>query len=271
VFTAANSDWLVIYNPAQSDAVKWVRVASPLACAPTPLGPGFVAPLRIGQVFYLNSADGARLATPFQPRIEPGATFDYKPAGAVADGKQFVITDGAKKIYLVAVADQPQPHLQLVKEAEVGPRRIGSAVVVLGDTAIAVAGDSRLVRFKLPALESAGETNLSAPVEWGPYLAGEVALVATVDQKLAATTAAGEVRWEVPLEHGPLAGPPLVAGDSVFLTFRKGIVERRALADGNPIGTLNVEHPLATGAALFQQRLVVAAADGTLLVIDQPK
>jgi hypothetical protein len=32
-----------------------------------------------------------------------------------------------------------------------------------------------------------------------------------------------------------------------------------------------VEHPLATGAALFQQRLVVAAADGTLLVIDQPK
>jgi hypothetical protein len=161
--------------------------------------------------------------------------------------------------------------LQLVKEAEVGPRRIGSAVVVLGDTAIAVAGDSRLVRFKRPALESAGETNLSAPVEWGPYLAGEAALVATVDQKLAATTAAGEVRWEVPLEHGPLAGPPLVAGDSVFLTFRKGIVERRALADGNPIGTLNVEHPLATGAALFQQRLVVAAADGTLLVIDQPK
>jgi outer membrane protein assembly factor BamB len=271
VFTAANSDWLVIYDPAHSDSVKWVRAAGPLACTPTPLGPGFVAPLKIGQVFYLSSSDGARLATPFQPRIEPGATFEYKSAGALAGGDQFVITDSAKKIYLVAVANQPQPHLQMLMEAEVGPRPIGSPIVVLGDTAMAVAGDSRLVRFKLPALESAGETNLTAPVEWGPYTAGDAALVATVDQKLTAATAAGEVRWEVPLEHGPLAGAPLVAGDSVYLTFRKGIVERRALADGNPTGTLNVEHPLATGPALFQQRLVVAAADGTLLVIDQPK
>lgn len=271
VFGAANSDWLVLYNPAQSDAVKWVHVDSPLACAPTMLGPGFVAPLKIGQVFYLNSADGAPLATAFQPRIEPGASFNYKPAGAAPNGIQFVITDSAKKIYLVAVANDQQPHLQAVKEAEVGPRPITSPVVVLGDVALAVAGDSRLVRFKLPSLESAGETNLSAPVEWGPFVAADAALVATVDQKLAAASASGEVKWEVPLEHGPLAGPPLVAGDSVYLSFRKGVVERRALADGKPTGTLNLEHPLATGPVAFQQRLVVAAADGTLLVIDQPK
>jgi hypothetical protein len=127
------------------------------------------------------------------------------------------------------------------------------------------------VRFKLPTLESAGETNLAAPVEWGPYAAGDTALLATVDQKLAAAAGSGDLKWEVPLEHGPLAGAPLVAGDSVYLAFRKGIVERRALADGTPTGTLNVEHPLATGPVAFQQRLIVAAADGTLLVVDQPK
>jgi hypothetical protein len=271
LFTAANSDWMVLYNPAQNDSVKWIRVESPLACPPTTLGPGFVAPLKIGQVFLLNSADGARLGTPFQPRIEPGATFNYKQTGAVQGGNQFVITDGAKKIFLVAFADQPQPHLQLVKEAEVGPRPIVSPVVVLGDMALAVAGDSRLVRFKLPTLEAAGETNLPAPVEWGPYAAGETALAATVDQKLVAVSGSGELKWEVPIEHGALAGAPLVIGDSVYLAFRKGVVERRALADGNQTGALNVEHPLATGPVAFGERLIVAASDGTLLVADQPK
>jgi outer membrane protein assembly factor BamB len=271
LFTAANSEWLVLFNPQQNDAVKWVRAESPLASAPTPFGQGFVAPLKVGQVFYLSSADGTRVATPFQPRVEPGTTFNYKQAGAATGGSQFVITDGAKKIYVVAVVDQPQPHLQALKEAEVGPRPIVSPIVVLGEIALAVAGDTRIVRFKLPGLESGGETNLSAPVEWGPYAAGDLALVSTVEQKLAAIPASGELKWEVPLEHGPLAGPPLVVGDGVYLSFRKGIVERRSLADGNPTGSLNVEHPLATGPVAFQQKLVAAAADGTLLVIEPPK
>ena len=185
--------------------------------------------MKIGQVFYLSAGDGARLATPFQPRLEPGVPLDFKPAGVAAgDGRPFVITDGGKKIYLVALADQPEPHLEVIKEAEVSPRPITSAIVVLGDTALAVAGESRLVRFRLPALEAAGETPLPAPAEWGPYAAGDMALVATVDQKLVAAAPAGELRWQVPLEHGQLAGPPLVLPDSVILAYRKGMVERRA-------------------------------------------
>ncbi len=272
VFSAANADWLLLYNPAHGNSAKWIQLDSPLACATTPFGQGFLAPLKIGQVFYLSAADGAKLATPFQPRIEPGTSLEYKRAGvAVGDGRPFVITDGANKIYLVTVTDQPQPHLEVVKEAEVGPRPISSPIVVLGDTAFAIAGESRLVRYNLPSLELGGETNLPAPAEWGPYAAGEMVLMATVDQKLLAATPTGELRWQVPLEHGQLAGPPLVIADSVLLAYRKGVVERRSLADGKPLGTINVEHPLATGPVAFLQKLVVAAADGTLLVIDQPK
>ena len=84
-------------------------------------------------MFYLSSADGARLATPFQPRVETQTSLAYKPAGAIGgDGRQFVITDGAKKIYLVALVDQPQPHLEAVKEGDVGPQPIGTPIVVLG-------------------------------------------------------------------------------------------------------------------------------------------
>ena len=72
----------------------------------------------------------------------------------------------------------------------------------------------------------------------------------------------------MPLEHGQLAGAPLVLTDGVLLAYRKGILERRALADGKSLATLNVEQPLATGPVAFLQRFVATAADGTLLVVD---
>ena len=142
---AANADWLLLYNPAQGSAAKWIQLDSPLACTAVPLGRGFLAPLKIGQVFYLGSTDGSRLATPFQPRIEPQSALEYKTPGVLKeDARQFVITDG-KKIYLVGLADQPQPNLQAVKEADVGPQPISSPVVVIGDSALAIAGETNLV------------------------------------------------------------------------------------------------------------------------------
>ena len=270
-FCAAGSDALMLYAPAEANTVKWLHLESPLACAPTPFGAGFLAPLKVGQVFYLNSADGSRLASPFQPRVETQSNLAYKPAGTVGtDGRQFVITDGGTKIFLVSLVDQPQPHLEAVKVGEVGPRSISTPIVVLGDVAIALAADSRLLKFKLPSLETAGESNLPSPAEWGPYRAGDSVLISTVDQKLLAITANGEIRWQVPLEHGQLAGPPLVLSDNVLLAYRKGVLERRALADGKPLGTLNVEQPIATGPVSFLQKIVLAANDGTILVVDQP-
>jgi PQQ-like domain len=271
VFCAPGANQLLLYNPAQAAGAKWMKLESPLACAIAPLGQGFLAPLKIGQVFYLNSADGSRLSTPFQPRLEPQTTLDYKPAAAVGnDGRQFVITDGKQKIYLVALTDKPQPHLEEVKQADVGPHPIESPIVVLGDTAVAVAGGTHLLRFRLPTLETAGETNLPAPLEAGPYRVGDGALVATADDKLICLSAAGAVKWQAPTQHGPLAGPPLVLPEAIVLAYRKGVIERRSISDGKPQATINLEQPVATGPVLFLNRIVVAASDGTLLVVDQP-
>lgn len=271
LFCAPGSDWLLLYNPAQANVAQWVHLVGAMACAPTPLGYGFVAPLGMGQVFYLSVTDGARLATPFQPRVEAQSTLAYKPAAPVGtDGRQFVVTDGGNRLYLVDVVNQPQPHLEAVKQADAGPRPITSGLYVLGETVLGVASDSRVVRFKLPSLESAGESNLTAPVEWGPFVAGDVIVLATADQKLSALAAAGEARWQLPLEHGPLAGAPLVRPDCIVLAYRNGTIERRAIADGKVLGTSNLEQPIATGPVAFLQKIVVASNDGTIIVAEQP-
>jgi hypothetical protein len=266
---AAGANRLLLYNPATG--AKWVQLESPLACSVTPLGPGLVAPLKIGQVFYLSSTDGSRLAIPFQPRIDTQTRLEFKTAMVVGnDNRQFLISDGKQKTYLVGLVDKPQAHFELIKEADLGPRPIDSPFVVLNDTALGVSGGTHLLRFRLPTLESAGETTLPAPIEWGPYRIGDMAVTATADGKLLAISSAGEIKWQSALAHGALAGPPLVVADGVLLAYRKGVLERRAMADGKPLAALNIEQPVAAGPIEFLQRVVLATNDGSLLVVDKP-
>jgi hypothetical protein len=272
VFGSAGVDRLLLYDPAQGErSLRWINLASPLACAVTPMGDGFIVPLEVGQVFYYSSADGTSAATPFQPRLEPGSRMNFGPPGVVnAEQRQFVISDGSEKVYLVAAADQPSPHLEAIAEAGAGPYPIQSRMIVLGDTALGVAGETHIARFHLPSLEPAGVSNLSAPVVWGPFSSGEAMLVATADGQLVLVSPAGEELWRAPLEHGDLAGEPLFTSDSVIIVFRNGVIERRARSDGKPMGSVDVEHSLASGPVEFLQRIVVTATDGTLLVVDTP-
>ncbi len=268
-FGAPGSDRLLLYDSASGGTAKWLPLASPLACRVTPWGDGLVAPLEIGQVFYLSAADGSQVGTPFQPLLQPRTTTDYQPAAATDDPRQFVIADGKEKIYLVALVDQPQPHLKAVAEATT-PNPIQSPLVVSGDSAVGVAGSSHLVRFRLPSLEPAGEANLPAPATWGPYTADDGLLLATADDQLIAISPDGQIAWQVAIEHGDLAGAPLVTESSVLLAYRKGIIERRSLVDGTSQTTADVAHPLAAGPVRFLKRLVLTAGDGTLLVVDEP-
>jgi hypothetical protein len=272
VFCAAGSDHLLLYNPGQRDgSLRWIDLPSPLACVVTPMGDGFVAPLEVGQVFYLSAADGTGLGTPFQPRLQPRTLVNYRRAGVVdADNRRFVIADGSEKIYLVEMVDQPSPHLEAVAEGSAGPYAIESQFIVLGDTALAVAGQSHLMRFRLPSLEPSGDSPLSAPVVWGPFRVGEAILLATADEQLVLLSSTGEEIWRVPLEHGDLTGSPLHAQDVLVIAYRNGVIERRANGDGKSLATVDVEHSLADGPVPFLQRIVVTANDGTLLVVDQP-
>jgi outer membrane protein assembly factor BamB len=271
-FFTTESDQILLYDPAQGSdgGAQWVRLQGPLACAVTPFADGLLAPLAIGQVFYVSPPDGRSLAAPFQPTLQPRSTVAYRPAAAVADSRQFVISDGDEKVYLVGLNEKSQPHLDTLAEAKVSPYRVVSPMAVVGSLAIAATEGGHLVRFRLPTLEAAGEIDLPGDVVWGPYPADDMVLLATADEKLVAINKQADIAWTVPIEHGDLAGRPLLANGAILLAYRKGILERRNLTDGALTGQRNVEQPLAAGPVAFLGRFVLAAHDGTLLVVDQP-
>lgn len=263
---------LVLYDPAvERSPVRRTNLPGNLACAMSPLGEGVLVPLEMGQVFFLSPADAQPLAAPFQPRLEPGVKLPYQPAAQADDaGRQFVITDGNEKIYLVELAESPQPHFNTVTEKPVGAFPIVAPLQVMGQTVFAVCDGGLVIRFSLPALASAGETDLPGDVTWGPYPVGNLLLVATAEEQLIAVHEDGSIAWADTVKEGELAGPPLAIADRVLLAYRKGTLERRRLADGKVAGRLDVEHPLAAGPVLMLNRVVLTAHDGTLLVVDQP-
>jgi outer membrane protein assembly factor BamB len=262
---------LIVDTSQNSPAARWITLPGLLACPLSRFGDGMLAPLSLGQVLYLNPTNGSPLAAPFQPRLEPGSTLRYSSPGT-SDGteRQFAISDGRASIYLVTLADQPQPHLQMLAEEAVAGDPIVSPVVMMRDLAIGVTKSARLMRFGLPSLEAGGETKLSAPLAWGPYRVGERMFLATADGQLTCVSADGRIAWTATLAHGELVGPPIVIGDDVLVVYHKGVFERRTVADGQAAAALDVAVPLAAGPVPFLGRFVLTCHDGTLLIVDRP-
>lgn len=267
----ANSE-LVLYVPdGARNPVRRLNLPSTVACPPTRLGEGVLVPLEIGQVLWIDPANPQSQPLAFQPRLVPGTKLLYQPAGQVGDeGRRFVITDGMEHIYLVERTDDPTPHLTMVTEQDVGGFPIVSPVVVVDRLAFAAIDGGQLVRFALPSLESAGQTEMPGEVVWGPYRSGDRLLVATANEQLVAVASDGSVAWSAAMTAGDLAGPPLAAGNDVFVAYRDGTLERRSLSDGQVVGSVNVEQPLAAGPVEFLDRIVLTTHDGSLLVIPQP-
>jgi outer membrane protein assembly factor BamB len=272
VFCGPGVDQLLLYNPSlAASPAKWIQLDGPLACSVTPFADGIIVPLKIGQIFYLGAADGAKLALPFQATLEPQKEWHFTPAGAIeSDPPSFVIADGHGKLYHIALGNNPQPHLHDGQQADAGPHPIESPFIAFGDSAFAIGGSSHLLRVKLPSLEPTGDANLPAPVVWGPFRVGDVMLLATADNQLMAVAADGQIKWKAAVEHGDLIGAPLSQTDSIVVSYKKGVIERRSLVDGKPAAAKNIEQPLAAGPVAFLQKLVLAAIDGTILVVDQP-
>ena len=264
----------LIYNPALgAAAAKWIKLDSPLACDVTPLRTRIrrAAHHRPGVFAECGRWLEARRAVPRQ-YSQPQKEWHFTPAGVVdGDATQFVIADGEGKIYLVALGNEPQPHLQAVAEAESGPQPIESPLIVLGDTAIV--GRRQLASGSLPVAvaatggrcQSSGAGRLGTVPRRRPDPAGDREQSAHGNrrrrQSEVASARSSTATW--PARRSP-------PHDSVLIAYRKGIVERRALADGKPLASADVEQPLAAGSVSFLQRLLLVANDGTLLVVDQP-
>jgi outer membrane protein assembly factor BamB len=104
---------------------------------------------------------------------------------------------------------------------------------------------------------------------WGPTTVGDVVLAAT-DRELRCFDAKGELLWKQSLPDGPPVGAPFQRGDEFVFATATGTIWRVDRTTGGQKGMLDVGQPLASGPTLFDKRIVVAAADGSLLFVELP-
>lgn len=266
VFAAPGSDSALLYSPSGAKPLTKLTLPSALACRPTAFAEGWIAPLSVGQVFVLDAESGKPLAAPFQPPLEAGRSVAWLPA-AVVDGEQLLITDGVAKVYLLDY--EPGSALTIAAEADLDVSPLASGFVVVGNVAVALAENGQIVIHQLPTLDVGESLNTGGRVVWGPYPAGDYALLATSSQ-LMAIDSSGKFAWEVPITDMQLAGPPLVQGESMVLAAQNGTVVKLSLADGSEQGRVDVGEPIAAGPVLLNNLLVVAGRDSALLVIKSP-
>jgi hypothetical protein len=234
-------------------------------------GPGFAAPSEVGQIFLYGSDDALPLATPLQPELTPGKKYDWLPSATIGDGAaaQLVASDGVAKVYLLRVVAEPEPHLEATASVDVGPSPLVTRIATVSTTAFAGNEAGHLARFTAPDLTPAEAVDLGGHVAWGPFAVGDGVLLTTDANELLMVGVDGAVKWRQPLAHGKVGGAPLAADGHVYLLHPLGI-SKVALGDGAEANFVEVGQTLSAGPVAFAGRLVVAAADGTLLVVNSP-
>ncbi len=270
VFAATGSQQTLMFNPGAARPPFVIDLPGPLACPPAALGKGWLAPLSLGQVQYLDSESGKELAGGFQPPLPPGARKTWLPVAPIeGEIPSFVISDGLEKIYLVEL-DGDGAYLAAVTEAEVGTTSLATRLVAIGDRVFAGSTDGRLVGFLLPSLEPAERVELQSKAVWGPYKVGDLLVVATESGQLFGVSAGGKQLWQRKSPADDFTGEPLLVGGDMVLTFSSGQLVSLSLADGNTTGIADAKQPFVGGAQLLENRFVVATQDGSILVIKSP-
>jgi outer membrane protein assembly factor BamB len=263
------SDQIGVFDPAAAaPLIYWLQAPGELSCGPTAFGDGVLAACRNGVVQLMDPRSGERLADPFQPRLEPGEELDWLPPAAI-DAKQLVLADAKGHLYLLGLQDQPKPFLGVTAQTTVA-KAIISPLAVLGKLAFGADESNILAGYELPKLARGAELGLDGRCVWGPRVFGDKMLIAGDDNRLSCIDAQGRRLWQSELKYGPLAGAPLSVGEHFILASRDGNVWRVGAADGKELGKIELGCPLATGAVLFGQEILVGGHDGAIYLLRQP-
>ncbi len=268
VFASRGGSSPLLYSPSGSKPLARVVLPSPLASRPTPLAAGWVAPLTVGQVFFLDNQTGSPLAAPFQPPLAAGRSVVWQPA-SVYEGDQLILTDGVAKVYLLEAQNDGSPMLAATAEADLSIAPLTSGFVPAGNAAVALAESGEIVTIQLPTLDPGNRLDPGSRVVWGPYSTGELAVLATTNH-IIAIDGEGTVAWQVPLTITKFVGAPLVQDAEMVVASQLGAIVKYNLADGSEVGRVDAGEPLDAGPVVLNNRIVVAARDASLLVVEKP-
>ena len=268
--TGPGSEQIAVFDP-KARPLKFRPVVLPgvLAARPIAFGEGLLVPCAIGQVFNLDPRGGGQLLEPFQPKLGGDNRPHWQDPVAI-DDKSALIYDGRRMLYLLGVKQQPKPHLAALDQVELDAHLV-SPLAVVGRTAFAVDEKNFLRPIALPGLTPGKSVPIEGKCVWGPAAIGGRLLLGTDDDKLLCFDVAGKLLWKKALLYGPLAGKPLEVGDDFIFASITGVVWRVEAASGEELAKLETGYPLAAGAVLLGEGLLLSGHDGTLYLVDQPK
>ena len=219
-------------------------------------------------------------ATPFQPPLEANQTIRWLtpalfPSTSDSPDTQLVISDGTK-LYLLSQVAEPTPHLEATTALPVDPADpatgLTSPLAVAGNVVAAGTSTGAVALFELPALTPRATTDVGGQLAWGPFAAGESFVCSTDGGELLCLGPDGAILWRTPLGDRRPTGKPLIdtAAASLTLAWQLHGVSRLSLADGSELAQASLDQALVGGPIPLGRRLVLTAADGTLLIVNQP-
>ena len=264
------SEQIAVFDPTATP-IKFrpMVLPEPLAARPIVFGEGLLVPSTVGQVFNLDPRGGGRLLEPFQPKLGGANRPQWRDPVAAGD-KIALLYDGRRMLYRLGVKQDPKPHLAALDQVELDAR-LASSLAVVEQTAFAVDEKNSLRPIALPKLTPAAPVPVEGKCIWGPCAVGKSLLLVTDDDKLRCFDAAGKPLWKAALLYGPLAGKPLAVGGDFIFASVTGTLWRVEGATGKELAKLETAYPLAAGAVLLGERLLLSGHDGTLYLVDQPK
>ena len=253
-------------------ALNEVQLPKPLACPLVTWNNAFVAPTSVGQVYLFDADSGKQLGSPFQPELSSPAGFRWLKPAVYGTGSEstLVISDGNKSIYLVRRSDTPRPNLEAEKEALVSGQPLTTQLAIAGNTVFAGNQGGQLSRYSLPDLAPLEPLDVGGSVTWGPFRVGNQIVLCTGIGEMVSVGADGQILWPESPNYGVPVGAPLAVDGGIIVTWNDGSVSRIDLADGSQGEVIALSQPAATGPVTFRNHLLLAAPDGTLLILKQP-
>jgi|GEM_PF-5877101 len=261
-WSAARPAELTLTNAQRKSRI--VSLSGALAAAPIAWGGGLLIAESAGPIGLIDFESGAPIADPFLPPLKPGTAVEWRVAPA---GESQLLAADGKKLYLLELAANPRPHLELVADVKF---KSNVAVAAIGNTAYA-ASEGKVQAFHLPDLKPGADWKLDdAQAAWGPCRVGETVILTTDRDELACFGPDQKQLWKTPLAHGPLAGKPLVVDKGLIVASRTGVVSRLALDSGKLVASVPVGQPLSCGAVASRNQLWLCTPDGVVLGIQPP-
>lgn len=245
-----------------------ISLPSVQAAAPAqPFASGLLVPLVNGSIALLAASTGNQIALPFVPPLSPGSLPEWSRPAIRQDGRSFLASDGRGGLYAVALKDQPQAALLATSESRIDGRLV-SSLIAAGAAAVGVVradGGDAVLRIDIQRAAGLEQVPLKDSFQAGPFVLGDMVLIAAETDGLLCFDHGGKLRWQVPVDRGPVVGVTLAAASGeLIVAHQPGVVRKVDSRSGQEQARLDLGEPLGPALCIQGKNLILAGTGGVI-------